>query len=123
MFYFVTAMNVSKLDIRPVERVELPTIYGMLLEKDGIATYNSMLSCYEYDPEGMLAAVKEDGEIVGEIRLKQYLSRRGTGSSFVEISQEDLKVKSLLLKTKCELNLLTAKLFNLNLHPSEVVSR
>ena len=87
MFYFVTAMNVSKLDIRPVKRVELPTIYGMLLEKNGIPTYNSMLSCYEYDPEGMLAAVKEDGEIVGKDITPQYVSRRGTGSSYVEISQ------------------------------------
>ena len=60
-------MNDSNLDIRPVKRLELPSIYGLLLEKDGIPTYNSMLSCYEYDPEGMLAAVKEDdGEIVGK---------------------------------------------------------
>ena len=60
-------MNDSNLDIRPLKRVELPSIYGLLLEKDGIPTYNSMLSCYEYDPEGMLAAVKEDdGEIVGK---------------------------------------------------------
>ena len=60
-------MNDSKLDIRPVKRLELPNIYVLLLEKDGIPTYNSMLSCYEYDPEGMLAAVKEDdGEIVGK---------------------------------------------------------
>ena len=60
-------MNDSKLDIRPVKRLELPNIYGLLLEKDGIPTYNSMLSCYEYDPEGMLAPVKEDdGEFVGK---------------------------------------------------------
>ena len=60
------AMNDTKLHIRPVKRVDLPKIYGMLLEKDGIPTYNSMLSCYEYDQEGMLAAVKADGEIVGK---------------------------------------------------------
>ena len=59
-------MNDSKLHIRPVNREDLPKIYGLLLEKDGIPTYNSMLSCYEYDPEGMLAAVKEDDEIVGK---------------------------------------------------------
>ena len=59
-------MNDAKLHIRPVKRVDLPKIYELLLEKDGIPTYNSMLSCYEYDPEGMMAAVKKDGEIVGK---------------------------------------------------------
>ena len=79
-FNFITALNGSKLDIRPVKCEELQNIHGLLLEKDCIPTFNAMISCYKYDPEGMLAAVKEDGEIIGEDITLLYWYGSGTRS-------------------------------------------